>query len=134
MVVQMRFKNIRQTRDLLDYAERKIDSISSKFKLEPLNAEIDLMKIKKLHKIKCKLNGAVNSTMEASSYDVFASVDAIVHKINKLLRRRKSKISKENRQSIRNQNRYIDDSEDSYQEADRSYEYDEVSEGLIKFL
>ncbi|MTI96313.1 MAG: ribosome-associated translation inhibitor RaiA [Firmicutes bacterium] len=100
MRIITRGKNIEVTNALKQHVEKRIGKISKYFE-ENTEAQVTLSVVKENHVIEAMilLNGGMLIRAEESSSDMYASIDMVVEKLERQIRKYKTRINRKNRQT-----------------------------------
>lgn len=99
MRIQARGKNIEVTDALKNHVEKKIGKISKYFD-ENTEAQVNLSVVKDTHVVEAMLllNGGMLIRAEEKSPDMYASIDMVVEKLERQIRKYKTRINRKARQ------------------------------------
>ncbi|WP_274362531.1 ribosome hibernation-promoting factor, HPF/YfiA family [Paenibacillus thermotolerans] len=100
MKFQIRGKNVEITNPLREYAERKVGRLEKYFEA-PLTSEVlitlSVLKSKHTVEVVIPVNGAMLRA-EERSHDMYASIDMVIDKLERQIRKLKTKINRKVRQ------------------------------------
>jgi len=99
MKLLVRGKNIEVTDSLKNYAEKKLSKIDKYFTIEP-EAQVTMTVERGIHKVEVTagINGLILRAEEATE-DMYASIDQVVDKLERQLRKYKTRINRKARQT-----------------------------------
>lgn len=102
MKVEVKGKNIEVTKALRDYAEKKVAKIEKFFEKSPLDSEVTLSTERGFHvvDITVQVDGLLLRGEERSN-DMYASIDGAIDKIERQVRKFKTKINRRFREENR---------------------------------
>lgn len=94
MQIKFTFKHMETSLSLQKYARTKIDERVSRWVTKPIDAHIYFDVEREIHRVKCTLKGGdgFNFEVEASTGDMYGSLDILVDKLAGQLRKQKEKI------------------------------------------
>lgn len=104
MEIKIHGKNLELTEALRQYAEKKVSKIGKYFEHEPLEAQVSMSVERGLHIV--DITVAINGLLlrgEEKSGDMYASIDSAVEKIERQIRKYKTRINRR----LREENRVI---------------------------
>lgn len=106
MIINVRGKNIEATPSLIDYAEKKLGKLDKHFD-QNTDVQVVLSTIREDHivEVTVNLNGMILRGEEATG-DMYASIDQVVDKLERQVKKYKTRIHKQKRQKggVRNMN------------------------------
>ena len=96
MEIRCTFKKMNSSDALRQQAEQKIGEKVEKLSTKPISAHVVFSVYKHQHKVHCSLSGGdgFDFEVEASSEDMYASIDMLVDKLEAQLKRRKERLKK----------------------------------------
>ncbi len=112
MKVVVQGKNINVTDALRTYAEKKVNRLEKFFRDEPLGAEVTLKVENDLHIVDITLEvDGVLLRGEQTTHDMYASIDRVIEKIERQIRKHKTKLNRKLRQGGKGLQSFLTDEE-----------------------
>lgn len=99
MQCRFSFKHMKTSEALVEYAENKITQKIEKYSTKPIEAHVTFSVEGQEQKVHCGVTGGdgFNFQVDASSVDMYGSVDLLLDKLEVQLKRQKEKLKKHKR-------------------------------------